>query len=308
MTWPAGAVTVRAPATSANLGPGFDSFGLALSLHDEVRARVTASGLKIAVTGEGARTADAGERHLVVRAMRAAFDITGRQPGGIRLRCGNETPHGFGLGSSAAAVVAGLLAARALAGDDGRAALPDRALLRLAADLEGHPDNVAACLLGGLTICWRSAGIEAVRLEPLADLAPVVCLPGAPVPTEAARAALPGTVPHADAAANAARAALLVHALTSRPDLLTAGTADYLHQRYRAAAMPATAELVSRLRAAGVAAAVSGAGPAVVALFAGRAATGEVAALAGPGWRVLELAVNRSGAQVRSATASGWSR
>ena len=147
---------VRAPATSANLGPGFDAFGLALGLHDQVEARVTGGGLAVQVLGEGEETAGAGERHLVVRAMRAAFDAMGGQPAGLVLRCTNGIPHGRGLGSSAAAVVSGILAARALVAD-GADRLPDTGVLRLAVDLEGHPDNVAACLAGGLTVAWHPA-------------------------------------------------------------------------------------------------------------------------------------------------------
>ena len=146
-------VVVRAPASSANLGPGFDALGLALSLHDVAVARVTDGGLDIEVSGEGSETAAAGEAHLVVRAMRAAFDVLGAQPPGLGLRCLNAIPHGRGLGSSAAAIVTGILAARGLA-RDGAELLPDDAVLALAASLEGHPDNVAACLHGGLTISW----------------------------------------------------------------------------------------------------------------------------------------------------------
>jgi homoserine kinase len=298
-SWAPGPVTVRVPATSANLGPGFDALGLALTLHDHVTARVTPGGLDVRVSGIGAETAGAGERHLVVRAMRAAFDAMGAQPAGIAISCRNEVPHGFGLGSSAAAIVAGLLAARALAGPDGMAALPDaNALLALSTEIEGHPDNVAACLLGGLVICWQSAaGVCAARLEPLAGLAPVVCVPAVPLATKAARKVLPAQVPHADAAANSARAALLVTALTSRPDLLLAGTEDFLHQRYRAAAMPETAGLIGRLREAGIAAAVSGSGPSVLAFPSGAAGQAAVTGLAdGARWRLLRLAVDTEGA------------
>jgi homoserine kinase len=304
VSYAAGPVTVRVPATSANLGPGFDSFGLALTLHDTVEAQVTTSGVDLHVTGMGSDTARDGEQHLVIRAMRAAFDVIGSQPGGIALSCRNAVPHGFGLGSSAAAIVAGLLAARALAGDDGLATLPDSALLGLATRLEGHPDNVAACLAGGLTIAWQSSsGVIVTRLEPLAALAPVVCVPTAPLATELARQVLPAVVPHADAAANSARAALLVTALTTRPDLLLAGTEDFLHQRYRADSMPATAALVRELRAAGIAAVVSGAGPSVLALPVDDARVTAVAGLAartegGAGWRLLPLRVDREGAQV----------
>lgn len=302
-------VRVRVPATSANLGPGFDSFGLALALHDEVSARITPAGVKLQVTGEGADTAQAGEQHLVIRAMRAAFDVIGSQPGGIWLSCQNKVPHGFGLGSSAAAIVAGLLSARALAGPAGFVALPDSRLLALATELEGHPDNVAACMRGGLTIAWRGVGgITAARLEPVPELRPVVCVPTTPLATEAARQVLPETVPHADAAANSARAALLVTGLTSQPDLLLAGTEDFLHQSYRADSMPATAALIARLRAAEIAAVVSGAGPSVLALPTDDLGARAVARLAGrpdreADWQVLQLSVDSSGAQLTDDSA-----
>jgi homoserine kinase len=306
-TWAEGPVTVRVPATSANLGPGFDSLGLALTLHDTVEARLQPSGLSVKVTGVGADTASHGERHLVVVAIRAACAVIGDQPPGLAIHCGNDIPHGFGLGSSAAAIVAGLLAGRALAGDAGRAALPDTAILRLACELDGHADNVAACLAGGVTIAWApaqpGASPRSARLQPLPGLVPVVCLPDRPLSTKVARQALPDLVPHADAAANSARAALLVTALTSRPDLLMDATEDYLHQRYRSAAMPASAGLVARLRAAGIPAAVSGAGPAVLALTMAHAREGvtavsTIAGTAGDGWRVLPLAVEIDGARV----------
>ncbi len=302
MHWPDQPATVRVPATSANLGPGFDSLGLALSLHDTVRARVLPSGLTVSVTGAGAGNVERGEGHLVIRAMRAAFAAIGAQPPGIEISCGNDVPHGFGLGSSAAAIVSGLLAARALAGANGLAALPDDALLQLATQLEGHPDNVSACLLGGLTISWASAsGIRVAKLTPLADLVPVLCVPAVPLSTRSARQALPARVPHADAAANSARAALLIAALTGQTDLLLAGTEDFLHQAYRAAAMPATASLIERLRTAGIAAVVSGAGPAALALTVGGQRPGaedvaRIAAEAGPVWRVMPLAVDANGA------------
>ena len=304
MKWTAEPVTVRAPATSANLGPGFDSLGLALSLHDTVQARVLAAGVEVQVTGVGAGQVGRGEQYLVIRAMRAAFNAMGAQPPGIGIICRNVVPQGFGLGSSAAAIVAGMLAARALSGANGAAALSDAELLRLACDIEGHPDNVAACLLGGLTVAWRSgAELKVARLLPLAGLAPVLCVPAVPLSTRTARKALPAQVPHAAAAANSARAALLIAALTGRAELLFDGTEDFLHQSYRAGAMPATAALVSRLRSVGIAAVVSGAGPSVLALIvdgqpAGAGSVAQIAAEAGDRWRILPLEVDAGGASV----------
>lgn len=268
MIWSERAVRVRAPATSANLGPGFDALGLALALHDEVEARITGHGVSITVSGEGTDTAGLGEQHLVVRAMRTAFGAMGGQQPGISLACVNAIPHGRGLGSSAAAICAGLRAARGLV-PGGVARLPDEALFRLAVDLEGHPDNVAACLAGGLVIAWRpvaagAGGARLLRLGATAGLSVVACVPPFPLPTHEARQVLPAAVPHADAAANAARAALLVAALTGEPSVLFEATEDFLHQPYRAAVMPETADLLGRLRKAGLAAVVSGAGPSVL--------------------------------------------
>jgi homoserine kinase len=305
-------VTVVVPATSANLGPGFDSVGLALSLHDTVYASIRATGLAVDVQGEGADQPGRPERHLIIRSMRAAFAAIGATPPGIALACRNEVPQGFGLGSSAAAIVAGVLAARALvaAGRPGtrpEEVLAEEDVLKLACDIEGHPDNVAACLLGGLTIAWDGpAGTRVARLTPLRDLTPVLCVPARPLTTKVARKALPAQVPHQAAAANAARAALLIAGLTSRPDLLLAGTEDFLHQPYRAVAMPATAALVARLRAAGIPAVVSGAGPAVLALTVAPSVgtAGEVTRIAGAAdsaWRVLPLRVDIEGARVSAA-------
>jgi homoserine kinase len=318
-------VVVRAPATSANLGPGFDSLGLALSLHDVAVARVTSGGLDIEVSGEGRPTAGDGESHLVVRAMRAAFDRLGGQPPGISLRSLNAIPHGRGLGSSAAAIVTGVLAARGLTRDGGQL-LPDPAVLGLAATLEGHPDNVAACLEGGLTIAWTTpgrgsvtgpgpaaAGPHLVRLSVLDEIIPVVCVAPEVLSTAAARGVLPPTVPHQDAAANAARSALLVAALTKAPGVLFEATEDYLHQPYRAGVMPGTMELLGRLRAAGVAAVVSGAGPSVLALTVAGLPPGpdlvdSIAAETGIGWRISPLDVDRQGATLQTAVPGERSR
>jgi homoserine kinase len=365
VSWAQSPAVVRVPATSANLGPGFDAFGLALAMYDQVEARVTGGGLAVTVRGEGEETATAGERHLVVRAMRAAFGAMGGQPDGIALRCTNVIPHGRGLGSSAAAVVAGILAARALVAD-GADRLPGAGVLRLAVELEGHPDNVAACLAGGLTVAWRpqmagagaagagaagagmagngAAGatgagaglvpgadvvpanggqaddgpaggepaggepaggpVRLLRLDVLGAVTAVVCVAPIAMATHEARLALPASVPHADAAANAARSALLLAALTSDPAVLFDATEDYLHQRYRSAAMPQTADLLARLRRAGVAAVVSGSGPSILALGLageqpGLAVVDSIARETGIAWRVTPLKVDRQGATVQ---------
>lgn len=288
-------VRVAVPATSANLGPGFDALGLALQWHDVVEVEVRPDGLEVSVSGVGADDVPWDERHLVVRAVCATFEALGQPSPGLAVRCANSVPHGRGLGSSAAAIVAGVLAARSLAGAD----LDDEAVLALAARLEGHPDNVAACLLGGLTIAWTAGGASrAVRLEVHPDVRTVVCVPDGQLATEAARGLLPDVVPHGDAARTAGRAALLVEALTRRPrpDLLLDATEDALHQQYRAAAMPATMALVEDLRARGLPAVLSGAGPAVLVL-----ATGEQDVTVPEPWRVHRLAVERRGATASRA-------
>ncbi|MEU0551545.1 homoserine kinase [Micromonospora sp. NPDC005979] len=289
----AGPVRVRVPATSANLGPGFDALGLALGLYDDLAAEVSSGGVQVTVTGQGAGELPADDQHLVVRAMRATFDVLGAQPTGLSVECVNRIPQARGLGSSSAAIVAGVLLARALVADGGER-LDEPALLRLAAEIEGHPDNVAPCLLGGFTLAWTGTdGARAVSL-PVADaVRPTVFVPSERGLTATARAALPATVPHADAALNAGRAALLVHALTTDPALLMPATVDRLHQDYRAAGMPGTSSLVSALREAGVAAVVSGAGPSVLAF-------GEppVGFDAGTDWQIWKLPIDVSGARV----------
>jgi homoserine kinase len=300
---------VRVPATSANLGPGFDSFGLALQLYDDVVVRVAESGLAVDVAGEGADDVRRDKRNLVVRAVQATFEVLGGQPRGLEIVCANRIPHGRGLGSSAAAIVAGVLAARelVLGGID---KLPDDAMLRLASRLEGHPDNVAACFSGGFTLAWtegpRIDGTEVGGLGPLSrslrldvdkSIAPVAFVPDTRSSTAKVRKLLPEFVPHHDAAANAARAALLVQALTRRPDLLLVATEDALHQPYRAPAMPRSAALVARLRAAGIAAVISGAGPTVLALTTARQAA-EVAQFDARWFTAMPLTVDTEGAHV----------
>lgn len=297
-------VRITVPASSANLGSGFDSLGLALDLRDEVEAEATFGDgglqkLRIDVQGVGADEVPRDERHLVVRAMLATFAEFGVGPREISLSCRNTIPHGRGLGSSAAAIVAGVLAARALACTD---RMPDAEVLAMASRLEGHPDNVAACQLGGLTIAWtdETGTSRAVRHDVHPDVRATIFLPEGVVATEVARGLLPNQVPHADAAHSAARAALLVTATTRRPDLLFEATDDRLHQAYRAPAMPGTIELVSVLRDRGVAAVVSGAGPSVLVLTS----ADDKLPTAPEDWRALPLGIAAEGA---SATLAGRS-
>ncbi|WP_245820871.1 homoserine kinase [Geodermatophilus pulveris] len=303
------AVRVRVPATSANLGPAFDCAGLALTRYDEVEVSLLDRGhTEIVAHGEGADTLVCDETHLVARAFRAACAQLGWDAPGLRIEARNAIPQGRGMGSSAAAVVAGALAAWAMCPD---VEVVDRdAVLRLTTAMEGHPDNVAACLLGGFTLSWTTdAGASADTLRVHDDVLPVVLVPGGTLSTPLARGLLPDAVPHADAAFTAGRAALLVHALTREPGLLGEATEDRLHQRQRAAAMPDSARLLGRLRAAGHAAVVSGAGPSLLVLTRrhpddppgdpdGAVRVREVVDLTPPGWIVLPLGVDPRGAQV----------
>ena len=289
-------VRVRVPATSANLGPAFDSAGLALSCHDVLEFRVLDSGLDVEMRGEGAATLPTDESHLVVRAFRAATAELGWSPTGLSVFAENAIPQGRGMGSSAAAVVAGIVGAWALCPDVD--SIDDDAVLRLATELEGHPDNVAPCLLGGATLSWMAAdGARAARLTVHPDIRPVVLVPAGTLSTHVARGLLPDVVPHADATHNAGRAALLVHALTADPALLLEATDDRLHQRQRGDAMPESLALIDRLRAAGHAAVVSGAGPSVLVLTTSED-QGEVAALTPDGWTLHALEVDDDGARV----------
>ncbi|MBF4162829.1 homoserine kinase [Nocardioides acrostichi] len=301
-----GPVRVSVPATSANLGPGYDTLGLALDLRDELEGEVLASGLEVQVTGAGEGTVPLDESHLVVRSMRAAFTVLGEQPPGLRLTCHNVVPHARGLGSSSAAIVGGLVLARTLV-TDGAARLPDDALVDLASRIEGHPDNVAPALLGGFVVAGADevpAGEEphffAIRGSVDPRIGVVVLVPPTPVSTEAARGLLPAEVPHADAAANSGRAALLVAALTARPDQLLRATRDVLHQEYRRPAMPESLALIDRLRAEGVPAIVSGAGPTVLAFVDAADEVGirRVLDTAPDGWWATRLAVDLRGALV----------
>ncbi len=291
---------VRVPASSANLGPGFDTAGLCLSLYDDVVVEVAGDAVLVEVAGEGADELPRDERHLVAATLLATLARLGVPAPGLVLRCTNRIPQSRGLGSSSAAIVAGVLAARALVAD-GTARLDDDAVLALADEVEGHPDNVAACLRGGFTLAWSdAAGVHVVRRDAHPDLLPVAYVPAQRASTKAVRGLLPAVVPHSDAAANAARAALLALAVTDEPGLLLAATEDRLHQPYRAPAMPDSAGLVAALRADGTPAVVSGAGPTVLAL-ARRSDAERLVAAAPPGWTASALPVDLVGAVMRSA-------
>jgi homoserine kinase len=288
-------VTVTVPATSANLGPGYDALGLALDLRDRVRAQVVEGPVEIQVHGQGATTVPLDEGHLVHRAMQRAFREMGSEPPGVRLVCENVIPHGRGLGSSSAAIVAGVCAARGLLAG-GSLLMDDDAAFALAAEIEGHPDNVAAAFYGGFTVAYSDGGVfraASVAVDP--RICAVALVPPQPVETTVARGLLPRAVPHADASFNAGRAALLVAAMSRQPELLLAATSDRLHQEYRRPAMPDSAALVDELRADGLPALVSGAGPTVLVLTDGGTQE-QVAARAPAGWTPYRLSVQPAGA------------
>ena len=297
LTFKASPVRVRVPASSANLGSAFDCAGLALTLHDDLVAQITDEpGVTVDMSGEGADVLPRDHKHLVAKSMLAAFDAMGGRPRGFALVCANRIPHSRGLGSSSAAIVGGIVLARALVVGGDRL-LPDVDALALASEIEGHPDNVAATLLGGFTVAWTEGTGQAVTLRPNEAIVPVVCIPHSGLSTKKARSLLPEAVPHADAVYNVARSALLVTAMTARPELLMVATDDKLHQRQRRSAMPRSLDLVDKLREAGIPAMVSGAGPTVLAL-ATRESAGLIVDLAGARFDVVECGVDVQGTHV----------
>ncbi|WP_405060802.1 homoserine kinase [Kribbella sp. NBC_01505] len=293
---PCDQVRVRVPATSANLGPGFDAFGLALTLYDELVVTPGGSGVTVEVSGYGADDVPRDESHLVVRSIRAGLEALGVPVPGFTLRCENRIPHGRGLGSSSAAIVGGLAAAFGLAGEP----VDRERLLRLANELEGHPDNVAAAVYGGFTVAWLDGEDgRAVRLDPSDGLGAVAYVPANKVLTKEARGLLPNAVPHGDAAANAGKAALLVVAMTQRPDLLLTATEDRLHQEFREPAMPESLALVHKLRGSGLAGIISGAGPTVLVV----GGPDRTCPPPPDGWERLDLRIDPVGVQVWSMEA-----
>jgi homoserine kinase len=270
-TFKANPIQVQVPATSANLGPGFDSFGLAFGMYDRYVAQILdEGGLDIDVTGEGADEVPRTDKNLLVKAMYKGFDYLGGKPKGLAVRALNVIPHGRGLGSSASAIIGGLVLARSLV-LTGTEKMSDDVLLNLANEMEGHPDNVAAALYGGATIAWQ----DLVKGKPVAHsihlpvdprIKVMAFIPATALATKKARTMLPDSIPFADAQRNTVNAALMTQALTLRPDLLFAATEDFLHQSYRQEAMPTSFALMKKLRDAGLAAFVSGAGPTVLTL------------------------------------------
>ncbi|HEX3283124.1 MAG TPA: homoserine kinase [Mycobacterium sp.] len=271
-TLPAGlTATSVVAASSANLGPGFDSLGLALSLYDEIVVETTESDLTVEVEGEGAGLVPLDSNHLVVRAIQHGLRAVGVTAAGLKVRCSNSIPQSRGLGSSAAAVVGGLAAVNGLVAQADSKPMTEAELIQRASEFEGHPDNASASVLGGAVVSWMSTGATGpryaaapLRMHPDIHLFPAI--PEHKSLTAETRVLLPRSVSHADARFNVSRAALLVVALTERPDLLMEATEDTLHQPHRAMAMRASAEYLNMLRRCGTAAVLSGAGPAVIAL------------------------------------------
>ncbi len=272
------AVKVTVPASSANLGPGFDTLGLAVDFTDVVEVEATDSGLEVIVHGEGEGEVPLDERHLVARAVRAGLREAGATVRGLKITCHNVIPHSRGLGSSAAAAVAGVVAASGLAGDPTperpTGALDDDTLIQLAASFEGHPDNAAASVLGGGVISWTNIPVDgrsapeyrAVGVPVAESVLATALIPDFHASTEAVRRVLPSDVSHVDARFNVSRAALLPVALSRHPELLWEATRDRLHQPYRAEVLPVSSEWVNRLRNLGYPAFLSGAGPTVMVL------------------------------------------
>lgn len=303
-TFKANPIQVQVPASSANLGPGFDSFALALGMHDRYIAQILDdAGLDIDVTGEGADEIPRTDKNLLVKAMYKGFDFLGGKPKGVAVRALNVIPHGRGLGSSASAIVGGLSLARALVltGSD---KMSDEKLLQLATEMEGHPDNVAAALYGNAVVAWQEMQhgkevAQAISLSVDTRIRAMAFIPEMSVATSKARKLLPETIAHKEAAQNSANSALLVHALTLRPDLLFRATQDFLHQSYRSPVMPASFALLTKLRAAGVAAFISGAGPSLLVLHTGNEAdVAELSRAAGSKFEAKSLEISRSGAMI----------
>lgn len=306
-TFKAQPMQVQVPATSANLGPGFDCLGLAVTMHDRYMAQVMDEpGVDVDVTGEGADSVPTTDKNLVVKAMYKGFDFLGGRPRGVALRQLNVIPHGRGLGSSAAAIVGGLALARALV-LGGNERMSDEDMLTIANEMEGHPDNVAAAIFGGVNLAWseqQRGQVVAQSLNFQVDprIGVLAFVPSTELSTSKARKMLPETVPHHDAVQNSINTVVLVQALQHRPDLLLIATKDFLHQSYRQDAMPQSFALMTKLRGAGVAAFISGAGPTVLVLHTGgESEAAELERAAGDKFQMISLGVSRAGVAVITA-------
>ena len=297
---------VTVPATSANLGPGFDSLGMALAFYDEYELETTDTGLDISIDGEGSKSAAKDESNLIYKSIKLVFDSVGEKVPGIRLRCKNSIPHGRGMGSSGAAVAGGVMLAAGLLANK---KFGEQQLLEFATRMEGHPDNVAPALFGGLTIAWvDETGPHHKKLTVHRGISPLVLVAPNEMSTKLARSLQPESVPHTDAAFNVSRSALLVAALTQSPELMMSATEDRLHQNYRASAMPETSKLISKLREKGHPAVVSGAGPSVLVLDGdpqNRLEAMDFVKKHFSEWRALALAVDFKGASLERQSGSG---
>jgi homoserine kinase len=300
-------VSVKIPATSANLGPGFDTLGMALSFYDEYVAEVISSGLEIEVLGEGSSDIPTDATNLIYKTIEMVFAKQGVAVPPLRITCHNNIPHGRGMGSSGAAVSGGVMLAAGLL--SGTREFTEAELLGFATEIEGHPDNVAPALFGGLTIAWMDeSGPHHKKLTVHRGVSPLVLVPPNQMSTKLARSLQPESVPHTDAVFNVSRSALLVAALTQSPELMFAATEDRLHQNYRASAMPETSKLIEILREHGHPAVVSGAGPSVLVLEIDPQERVKAIALTNqhfPSWSPLTLAVDYKGASVEVQSGSG---
>ena len=307
LTFKATMAQVSVPASSANIGPGFDSFAIALEMRDRYAAQILDDeSFDVDVTGEGADQVKKDAKNLIIKSMMRGFEHMGGKPRGIALRALNVIPHGRGLGSSASAIVGGLALARSLV-LTGEQYMSDEDLITLATELEGHPDNVAAAFYGGATIAWleskiNSEGVSsnigrAVSLKVDDRIKALLLVPENQLSTAKARKLLPESISHQDAVLNSSRTALLVHSLAERPDLLFTATEDLLHQKYREEAMPKSIALVEKLRGAGLAAVVSGAGPSVMVLYSGAEDEIDQIQSVSPGFAAMKLAIAKTGVQ-----------
>ncbi|WP_311523447.1 homoserine kinase [uncultured Corynebacterium sp.] len=286
---------VKVPGSSANLGPGFDTLGLALSIYDTLEVEVIESGLEVEIFGEGADDLPRDSSNLIVKAINSGLIAADVRAPGLRVVCHNQIPQSRGLGSSAAAAAAGVVAANTLAGSP----LDEDTVVQLSSEFEGHPDNAGASVLGGAVVSWTDIPVDgrskpsyrAVRIPVDESIKAVALVPDFHASTNAVRKVLPSHVTHTDARFNVSRTAVMTAALQHHPHLLFEGTRDRLHQPYRADVLPVTAEWVNRLRNRGYAAYLSGAGPTALVLITEPIEPALLDDARAAGLRVIELEV-----------------